>query len=104
MIRINGDVDHTHMLVELSPSVALADLVKEVKQSSSYWIKKNPNFPDFEGWGKGYFAGSLGPNGIESCIKYIENQFMHHKGKAFLSEMEWLLLKYEINWYRDDWE
>ncbi|MDE6125349.1 MAG: transposase [Muribaculaceae bacterium] len=56
LYRINGIGNHIHMLVELHPSVALATLLQNIKQSSSIWLKQNDNFPRFEGWGKEYFA------------------------------------------------
>src|SRR5437899_3044257 len=37
-ILINGTMDHVHMLVKLGRKTAIADLVEEVKSSSSRWI------------------------------------------------------------------
>ncbi|MDE6395855.1 MAG: IS200/IS605 family transposase [Muribaculaceae bacterium] len=39
LLRINGIEDHIHILVDLHPTVAVANLVKEIKQYSSHWIK-----------------------------------------------------------------
>ncbi len=38
LYRIGGVEDHVHILTSLHPSVALADLVKEIKTASSAWI------------------------------------------------------------------
>src|SRR5260370_41231780 len=36
---INGTMDHVHLMVNLGRKTAIADLVEEVKSSSSGWIK-----------------------------------------------------------------
>ena len=95
-LAINGTIDHIHIFVNLSPAICLSDFVKTIKQSSTNWIKKNGILNGFDGWQEGYFAGSVGPDGIENCKKYIYNQNIHHNGKSFEAEMEWLNLKYEV--------
>lgn len=47
LYRINGTLDHLHILTSLHPTVSLAGFVKEVKAGSSYWIKTNKVFPEF---------------------------------------------------------
>ena len=37
-VWINGIRDHVHILLSLRPTVALADLVKDIKVASSVWI------------------------------------------------------------------
>ena len=39
LYRIGGVEDHLRILASLHPTVALADLVKEIKTASSAWIK-----------------------------------------------------------------
>src|SRR6266481_6346792 len=36
---INGTMDHVHLMVNLGRKTAIADLVEEVKSSTSGWIK-----------------------------------------------------------------
>ena len=95
-LAINGMGDHVHIFIDLRPSLSVSDFVKMVKQSTSIWMSNSNSYPDFRGWQEGYFAGSVSPDGRERCIRYIENQGEHHAGKAYLAEMEWLKLKYEI--------
>lgn len=95
-LAINGMGDHIHLFFELRPSLALSDFVKTTKQSATLWMKQCHNYPDFNGWQEGYFAGSVGPDGKNRCINYIKNQGVHHAGRSYLAEMEWLNLKYEI--------
>jgi len=49
LFRINGMEDHIHILSDLHPSVALADYIRDIKVSSSKWIKNSGLFPDFNG-------------------------------------------------------
>ena len=104
VIRIGGVQDHLHILINLNPTVALSDLVKAIKQSTSIWMKNHPSFPKFEKWQAGYFAGSVGPDGVNRCKNYIDNQEQHHLGNGFLAEIEWMVTKYEMKWYKDEWE
>ena len=104
LIRINGMADHIHILVDLHPTIAVADLVKEVKQWSSRWLKMNPAFPGFDCWGEGYYAVSVGIDGLEACRQYIINQETHHVGTGLLDEMERMAHSYGLRWYSDDWD
>lgn len=100
---MNGIANHIHMLVDIHPTVALADLVKDIKQWSSHWLKNNPNFPYFDCWGEGYYAVSIGVKDIESCRDYIINQENHHFCRNFMDEMEWMAITNGLTWYEDDW-
>jgi REP element-mobilizing transposase RayT len=56
MIAINTRPDHLHMLVGLQPDMALSDLVREVKKSSTSFINGNR-------WVKGRFNWQAGFGG-----------------------------------------
>lgn len=95
-LAVNGMSDHIHIFFDIRPSLSVSDFVKIIKQSTNNWMKDNRNYPDFDGWQEGYFAGSVSPDGKQRCVNYINNQGTHHAGTGFLAEMEWLKLKYEI--------
>ena len=59
LYRINGVEDHVHILSSLHPSLALSDFVKDIKVSSSSWIKNHQVFPQFTHWQDGYGAFTL---------------------------------------------
>ena len=104
LLRINGIEDHVHILVDLHPTVAVANLVKEIKQYSSHWIKSNNDFPDFDGWNEGYYAITLGPENIEACRQYIINQEIHHTGINLIDEVKSIANENNIDWFPDDWK
>lgn len=88
LLRINGTVNHIHLLVNLSPSIALADFVALIKRSSSIWLKSNPNFKNFDGWGREYFATSISMSESPGVIEYIKNQEEHHFGVTYEDELK----------------
>jgi putative transposase len=49
LYRINGIENHLHIITDLHPSIALADFIREVKASSSFWMKNSGLFPSFIG-------------------------------------------------------
>ena len=78
--------DHVHMLSILSRKVTVADLIEEVKKSSSKWIKtKGILYRNFY-WQNGYAAFGIGESGIEVVKGYIANQKVHHEKEAFRDE------------------
>ena len=103
LVRINGMEDHIHILFELKPTLSLSETMKTVKQSSSFWLKDNQIFSDFEGWGRGYFAVSVSPTAKESCRRYIMNQELHHRGEGFVGELESMIKKIGLEWFEDEW-
>lgn len=102
-LRIGGIEDHIHLLVDLHPSVALADLVKALKQGSSKWLKDNWLLPNFGGWGSGYFAASVGIEGKEACVNYIKNQEEHHKRRSYVEELQDSVRHHGLEWFDTEW-
>ena len=50
------------------------DVVREIKKNSSNWMKQSGLFPDFDGWGKEYFAFARSRESIDAVIEYIKGQ------------------------------
>ena len=89
LYRIGGIENHIHMLIHLHPDVNLSALMRDIKQSSSKWVKSNPQlFPLFRGWGKEYGAFSCSCSAKESIINYIKSQREHHGRVTFEQEFK----------------
>ena len=87
LFAINGIENHIHMLINLHPSVRLSDLVRDIKLSTSQWIKLNRvAFPQFAGWGKEYGAFTYALRDKEMVANYIRNQRTHHQRESFEDE------------------
>ena len=96
--QINGVEDHLHLVFSLHSSVALADLVKDMKIGSSKFIKEKKLFPGFTGWQTGYAAFTYSIEAKENLVRYVKNQEEHHKLKSYKEELIELLLEHEIEW------
>lgn len=75
---VNVDDDHVHLQIEIPPSVAVADVVRNLKQYSSVHLKKKFKFIrkmyiDSSIWSVGYYSSTIGLN-EEQIKKYIEYQ------------------------------
>lgn len=86
LYRIGGMPNHIHLLVDIHPTFAVSDFMKELKEYSSKWLKTNPNFPDFEGWAVTFAAFTYSTNEKQTIINYIKNQKEHHKAVDFEQE------------------
>ena len=80
--------DHIHILSDLHPSVALADFVRDIKISSTKWMKESGFFPNFKGWGIKYCALTCSYKDRETIVNYIKNQQEHHKQESFEDEIK----------------
>lgn len=95
-LQIGGTSDHIHILCTLPKTMAPADLVEEIKKSSSKWIKtKGSHYNNFY-WQDGYGGFSVSNSGIDSVKKYILNQKKHHEKVSFIDEYKNLLDAYGI--------
>lgn len=105
--RINGIPNHLHLLVDLHPSIAVSDFVKELKTSTHAWLKKQHTiFPDFIAWGSQYAALAVSEADKERVVAYIARQREHHKVVNFENEYRKILQENGINpdeqyWLKD---
>lgn len=96
LYQINGADDHLHIATHLNPVVTLADLVKDIKVSSSLFIKNEGLFPGFNGWQEGYAAFTKSFSEKDILINYIKNQEEHHRKTTFREELISLLREENI--------
>ncbi len=96
---INGVHDHIHILLSLNPTVALSDLMRDIKSASSMWMKQSGYFPMFEGWGKEYGAFSLSASHRQAVYDYIMSQQTHHSLYDLETEFKNLILKNGLVYY-----
>ena len=97
--EINGIENHIHILLSLRADVRLSDLVRDVKLSSSNWIKiHQASFPMFSGWGKEYGAFTYALRDKDMVANYIKRQREHHRRQTFEDEYKHLLSNAGIEW------
>lgn len=86
--RINGYVDHVHILLSLSRDQTISKVMQFIKGESSHWINKNNLTKEKFEWQDEYFAVSVSESKLEILKKYIDNQVEHHKTKTFKEEYD----------------
>jgi len=96
LYRINCIEDHIHILLSIHPSVSLSSLVKDIKISSSSFVKENNLFPGFSGWQEGYGAFTYSYGEVNKLIEYVKNQEEHHKNITFREEFIAMLNEHQI--------
>jgi REP element-mobilizing transposase RayT len=97
-ITVGGAEDHIHILCRLGKTIAIADLIRELKRDSSKWLKKKGNGLAKFGWQDGYAAFSISPAHVEALVKYIQNQEVHHRKTSFQDELRRILKKYAVEY------
>ena len=98
LYRINGVEDHIHIITHIHPSVTISSLVKDIKLSTSSWIKENSYFPSFNGWQAGYGAFTYSISEKDKLIEYVKNQKRHHFRKSFIEEYIEILREHKIDY------
>jgi putative transposase len=96
LYRIGGTRDHLHLLTHIHPTVPLAELVRDLKTASTFWIKKEGIIPHFRGWQKEYAAFTKSHENRDAVIEYIKDQEEHHKKFTFIEELRQLLIQHGI--------
>jgi putative transposase len=93
-LQTGGTADHIHTLLSLARTQSVADVVEEVKRSSSKWMKQQGVDSFF--WQAGYGAFSIGESQLPALIKYIAQQEEHHRHLSFQEEFRRLLNRYAV--------
>ncbi len=94
-LQTGGVADHVHILFLLGRTMSQADVVEELKKSSSKWMKAEGGVPGF-GWQAGYGAFSVGESQADAVIRYIQAQEEHHRKLTFQEEFRKFLERYKI--------
>ena len=90
--QVGGYGNHVHIVTHLSPTINLADLVREIKKAThEMMVRDKKSFPHFPGWQVGYGAFTYHISMKPVLINYVLNQEQHHKGVSFREEMIQLL-------------
>jgi REP element-mobilizing transposase RayT len=87
---ISGVTDHVHLLIGLPATVRLADIIRDLKSTSSRWVHETIGIREFE-WQEGYGAFTVSGSQVADVREYIANQAEHHRSRTFQEEyVAWL--------------
>jgi len=93
---INGTENHIHTLVSLGKTMALSDLVREVKKGSTSWLKRQGAVSRAFSWQDGYGGFSVGRSDLPAVRQYIAAQKEHHRRVSYEEEFVTLLNEHAI--------
>jgi len=85
---INGMPDHVHCLFLLTPQKSIAEVIKQVKGSTSHWVNEQNIILEKFAWQTGYAAYSVSESQLEKVYQYIKNQKAHHAKTTFQTEYD----------------
>jgi putative transposase len=97
-IAIGGTTDHVHLLLLVSTSAAVADVMREIKSGSSRWVREMRR--EFE-WQEGYGSFSVEISQLNATVEYIRGQAEHHRKRTFQEEFVSFLEKHGIEYDPD---
>src|ERR1700720_1795499 len=93
-LQVGGVEDHVHILCGLSGKISLAELVKNLKTSSSRILKgKGQDGFSWQSWDGAF---SVSQSARELVFSYIAEQEIHHRRMTFQDELRALLNKHRI--------
>lgn len=96
MLAIGTMPDHIHLFIGYNVNQLIPDLVEKIKTSSNIWIRNNKLSKFHFEWQKGYGAFCHSRSQLDTIVKYVLNQEMHHKKKSFKEEYLEILRKNDI--------
>jgi putative transposase len=95
-LNVGGYHDHVHTLCRLSKNISLVDFMKELKGTTSKWVKTvDEKYANFY-WQEGYGAFSVSSREVEGLRDYIDNQAVHHQRVDFKTEFLTILKQHNV--------
>jgi putative transposase len=97
LVRVGGMADHVHIVTTLPRTRSQAQLIEQIKKTSSKWIKDlDARYRGFF-WQRGYGAFSVSPSQLDAVMQYVSAQKEHHRTRTFQEEYRELLSRHGID-------
>jgi putative transposase len=106
LIAIGGIADHIHILFGLRPSMAISDLIRDVKSDSTEFINEKRFVRGRFYWQEGFGAFSYSRSQLDAEAQYVLNQENHHAKRSCKDEYIYLLDRFKVDYedrYLFDW-
>ena len=88
VLAIGGMPDHVHVIVRVPTTICAAQLLKQVKGSSSAFANDFLRRTPYSRWQEGAGTFSLCPPFLAKAIRYVANQESHHAAGALWPTLE----------------
>lgn len=88
VLALNGQEDHVHLLVLIPSTLAIADLLKQIKGVSSHFVNEVLKPPAQFKWQGSYGAFTVSRWDVDKIKEYIKRQKEHHQSLELREELE----------------
>ncbi len=78
VLAVGGMPDHIHVVVQIPTTICAAQLLKQVKGSSSAFVNDLRGRSPYFRWQEGAGSFSLCKPFLSKAVQYVENQEHHH--------------------------
>jgi REP element-mobilizing transposase RayT len=102
-MAIGGVEDHVHVVVRFATTISIADLVKQLKGSSSRAV--NRDCPEASGrfrWQGTYGVFAVERAGLDRVVRYVQRQCEHHRAGDVDALLETVRVAYTTPTYPPD--
>jgi putative transposase len=80
--------DHVHLAISIPPRVAVAEVVRTLKGSSSRTLKGHADHAQWPGWQSEYGVISFGERSLDDVLRYLRDQKAHHAAQTTRTSFE----------------
>jgi putative transposase len=80
--------DHIHIVISIPPSLSVAQVIGQMKGSSSHHINSTLDSDKTFAWQDEYGVVSFSEQILSKIVKYVQNQKIHHANNTLMPEME----------------
>jgi putative transposase len=98
LLEINGVSDHIHLLAKFKPSLAVSDMIRDIKANSSKWLNDEKSKLRKFGWQDGFAAFTVSESQVDRIGGYIRNQKKRHQRMSFKEELIAILQRNRIEY------
>ena len=88
VLAMGGVEDHVHLLLEVPPTVALSDVVKQIKGASSLFVNDVLRPDHGFKWQAARGAFSVSRWDVKQTVAYIQTQKEHHHAGTMQPQLE----------------
>lgn len=85
-----GIEDHVHLVASISPKIAIANFVGQLKGASAHWVNHLTSYDSSLYWQDGYGVFSFRKRTLSRVVDYVLNQREHHTRKDLWPALEWI--------------
>ncbi len=86
-MTVGGMPNHIHIVANFPANQCVANVVRQLKTSTSKWLKTTFRECAEFSWQQGYGTFSVSYERLPQVRRYIENQQKHHAASSFDDEM-----------------